>query len=251
MIKTNIPKIQKQTAVKQAIEFLRHYILKINEQEIQKLPSEAQLASELGVSRLTVREALTVLENEGYITRSQGSSTVVTTFARKLTGKIDCVGELGNFIKGCGYKAKVDNIFYTWEPCTEEQAEYLNINPGDELLVLEKRFLADSTPAAYCINRIPRAYLDRETFEEDELGEHIFSFIERTCNVKFSHDFMQLVPSIVDEKIGEILNLKKNTPLLRFDITKYTDDGQPIMFNSEYYVHDLIKFTACRTISYN
>lgn len=249
MSNTNIPKVQKQTAVKQSIEFLRQYIVNSNERELNKLPSEAQLASELGVSRLTVREALTVLENEGFITRSQGSSSIVTTFARKLTGKIDYAGELGNFITDCGYEAKVDNIKYSWEKCNKEEAEYLNITHGDEILVVKKRFLADSNPAVYCINRIPKVYLDRDTFTEVDLGNHIFSFIENYCNFRFSHDFMELVPSIANEEIKEILKLEKNTPLLRLDITKYTNKGVPVMYNTEYYVHDLIKFTACRTIN--
>lgn len=246
----NIPKIQKQTAVQQAIKFLRNYILKVNDHNIQKLPSEAQLASELGISRLTVREALTVLETEGFIMRSQGSSTMVTTFARKLIGKVDNVGELGRFITDSGYQVKVDPISYSWEKCTQNQADALKVALGDELLIVKKRFLADSTPAAYCINRIPKVYMENVGFSEKDLGEHIFTFIEKNCNLTFSHDFMEIIPSVTDEKLSRILNLAPNTPLLRFDKTKYTVGGQPVMFNTEYYVHDLIKFTAARTTSY-
>lgn len=249
MQKVTIPKVQKKTAVKQAIEYLKKYIFNSTETELRKLPSEAQLASELGISRLTVREALTVLENEGFITRSQGNSTIITTFARKLTGKLDSSGELGNFIKESGYQATVEHISYSWETCSEELANKLNIQPGNELLVVKKRFLADGTPVAFCINHIPKVYLAQETFDEAELGEDLFKFIQKTTGVYFSHDFMELIPSVVNEEISKVLNLAIHSPLLRLDITKYTDSGQPVMLNTEYYVHDLIKFTACRTIS--
>lgn len=246
-----MPKGQKQTEVNKAIAFLRDYILEGKMQDMRKFPSEAQLAEKLGMSRLTVREALTVLENEGFIARRQGSSTVVTTFARKLAGKIDRAGELGNFITDSGHKLKVDNISYSWESCTKDQAAVLDISPEDELLVVKKRFLADTTPAAYCINRIPKEYLHDVEFSVTDLDENIFSFIEKNCNVSFSHDFMEIHPSTVDERLSGILKLEQNTPLLRFDITKHTIKGKPIMFNTDYYVHDLIKFTAVRTISYS
>jgi GntR family transcriptional regulator len=249
--KRSIPKVQKQTAVKQAIEYLKTYILESNEAEQSKLPSEAHLAAELGISRLTVREALTVLENEGFITRSQGSSSTITTFARKLTEKIDHAGELKKFIKDCGYEVLVDNISYSWEKSTKEQAEALKIKPEDELLIVKKRFCADTSPAVYCINRIPKVYMNNAAFSDDEIGENIFSFIEETNNIYFSHDFMELVPSVANEEIANMLKLKANTPLLRIDITKYTDKGIPIMYNTEYYVHDLIKFTASRTITHH
>ncbi|WP_077622469.1 GntR family transcriptional regulator [Sediminibacillus massiliensis] len=138
-----IPKVHKQTAVKQAIEYLKKYILESNNLEKSKLPSEAYFAEELGVSRLTVREALTVLENEGFITRSQGSASTITTFARKLTEKIDHAGELKTFIKDCGYEVMIDKITYSFEKATKEQAEALKIKQGDELLVVKKRFRAD------------------------------------------------------------------------------------------------------------
>ncbi|HZH61697.1 MAG TPA: GntR family transcriptional regulator [Metabacillus sp.] len=247
----NIPKVHKQTAVKQAIEYLKKYILESDNPDQKKLPSEAHLAAELGINRLTVREALTVLENEGFITRSQGSSSKITTFARKLTEKIDHAGELKKFIKDCGYEVLIDNITYSWEKSTKEQAEALNINRGDELLIVKKRFCADNKPAVYCINRIPRIYMKKNTFSDQEVGEDIFSFAEENNNFYFSNDLMELVPSVADDEIGEMLHLEKNTPLLRLDITKYTDKGIPVMLNTEYYVHELIKFTASRTITHH
>lgn len=246
----SIPKVQKQTAVKQAIEYLRRYILETNDSEQNKLPSETHLATELGISRLTVREALTVLENEGFITRSQGSSSTITTFARKLTEKIDHAGELKKFIQDCGYEVLIDQISHSWKKSNKDQAETLKIKTGDELLVVKKRFCADTNPAVYCINRVPKIFVNKNTFSDYELGEGIFSFIEESNNFFFSHDLMEIVPNLASKEICKMLHLEENTPLLRLDITKYTDKGIPIMYNTEYYVHDLIKFTASRTITH-
>src|SRR5579875_222637 len=44
-----------------------------------RLPTEAQLAEQFGVSRPSVREALSCLQFEGYVTPRQGSRTVITS----------------------------------------------------------------------------------------------------------------------------------------------------------------------------
>src|SRR5512132_4622346 len=51
------------------------------------IPSERQLSSELGVSRLTVRAALDELVREGYLVRRHGSGTFVSEpkIAQELT----------------------------------------------------------------------------------------------------------------------------------------------------------------------
>ncbi len=48
-----------------------------------KLPSENELASEYGVSRQTVRKALSVLQNEGYIYAEHGRGTFCRAFPQK------------------------------------------------------------------------------------------------------------------------------------------------------------------------
>lgn len=45
----------------------------------ERLPSERTLASELGVARNTVREALDILETHGFVRRRAGSGTFVTS----------------------------------------------------------------------------------------------------------------------------------------------------------------------------
>src|SRR5512135_3272604 len=57
-----------------------------------RLPTEAALAAELGVTRLTVREALAQLEAAGLTVARHGSGTFVVDFERHTTFRL--LGEL-------------------------------------------------------------------------------------------------------------------------------------------------------------
>ena len=58
--------------------YLRQAILEGSYQFGDRLPAERQLAESRSCSRATVREALTILENAGFVTRRQGSGTFVS-----------------------------------------------------------------------------------------------------------------------------------------------------------------------------
>jgi GntR family transcriptional regulator len=240
-------KISKQTVAQQAIEYLREYILSIENEDNQKLPSEGDIAKNMGVSRLTIREALKVLENEGLIYKNQGSNTMITTFARKLSENIDYTGELGSFLKDCGYDLEVDVLSHRLDKADEKIAKILKVQTGEEILIVEKVFFADGKQAVYCINRLPKKILKDVELSEELFGQSIFEFIEENTNFEFSHDHMELIPELVTKELSEILNLDINSPLLRADIIKYATDGKVVMYNSEYYVDELIRFNALRS----
>ncbi len=51
----------------------------------EKLPSENELSAEYGVSRQTVRKALQILQNEGYIYAEHGRGTFCSEMLRHTT----------------------------------------------------------------------------------------------------------------------------------------------------------------------
>ncbi len=240
-----IQKVNKQTMVQQAIELLREYILNLDSDNM-KLPSESLLAEKMGLSRLSIREAMVVLENEGLISRNQGSPTIVTSFARKLAENTDYTGELGSFIKECGFKLDVNLLSNTYEHPDEKTIEVFNMDEDDLVLTVKKSFLADGKPAAYCINRLPKDLFNEFEFNEECLGESMFDFVETNTNYIFSHDYMEFIPELVTSEIGNILSLTPASPILRVDVVKYATTGRVIMYNTEYYTDSLIRFSALR-----
>lgn len=241
-----LQKPSKQTMSQQAINILRDYIMTLDPSST-KLPSEGKIAETMGLSRLTVREALTVLESEGLIEKNQGSSTTVTTFARKLAENLDYKGELGSFIEDCGYELGVDLISYDTIVADKYSRDYLSLKKGSKIFQVKKRFLANEKVAAYCINRIPNELLLNVEIREEHLGKSIFDFVETNTDIVFEYDYMEIIPELVSEDLSKHTGLKQGSPIIRVDVVKYSQEGIGIMYNSEYYVDDLIRFSALRS----
>ena len=64
-------------------EELKRRILQGEYQNGQRLPGENEMAGEFAMSRQTVRQALSLLEQEGFIQRRQGSGTYVRRVERR------------------------------------------------------------------------------------------------------------------------------------------------------------------------
>ena len=63
--------------------------LRLEYAEGGRLPSENEMAAELGVSRGTVRQALAILQQEGFISRHQGLGTFANPKVLGITARID------------------------------------------------------------------------------------------------------------------------------------------------------------------
>jgi len=242
-------RVRKTSAVQQAIDGLKTYIRGCGPGTTQ-LPSEAEFSEILGISRLTVREAMLILERDGLITRSHGKRTVINGFLGHLKCRIDTDRDIDTFLESQGYKTHAQVLSHNWRAATAFEAEKLGISEGDELLVVEKIFMADAIPVALYLDRVPRRLFLHEDFSPEDFGRSMFTLVEEACRCSITHDVLELAPIIADNRVAALFKVPRRTPILRADVLEFDDDGRAVMFNTEYYHDRLIRFTLCRTIQF-
>ncbi|MCL6429580.1 MAG: GntR family transcriptional regulator [Anaerolineae bacterium] len=123
---------------------LRHKIRRGEWQPGDMIPPESELVERYGVSRVTARQALEALANEGLIERHRGKGTFVAypTIEQALTRIISFTEDMRQ--RGAVPSTRV--LSASLVPAPEDIAAKLEIAPGDELVRLERLRLADGEP---------------------------------------------------------------------------------------------------------
>ncbi len=125
-------------------EYLRRLIAA--SQPGDRLPSEAELCDRFGVSRMTVRQALSVLANEHLLIRRRGEGTFAAprVVARLLGSPLSFTESM----RRRGLRASSRLLHAGWiEPSVEDRAA-LHLPLGSRAVVVERLRLADERPMA-------------------------------------------------------------------------------------------------------
>src|SRR5215217_5662481 len=119
-----------------------------------RLPSEPELAAELQVSRATLREALRAMESEGLLRRRQGSGTFVAERPR-MANSLDMNFGVTDAIRAAGMTAGIAHARHWVEPAPAGEAALLELEPGQDVLVVERVRTAEGKPVVLSRDLVP------------------------------------------------------------------------------------------------
>jgi len=210
-----------------------------------KLPSEPDLALQLGVSRGTVRQAITLLEREGIVIRRQGAGTFANPHVLRVQSRAETASEIGDLIRRAGFEATIRLVRVETIALDENLAARLDVDPGGPAMQVDKLFLADGAPAVFIEDFIPQAIIC-SPFDPAELQRPIYEFLETRCGQIIVHNLAELIPMAVDGELAARLDMNPGEALLRFDEIGFNRENQPVMFSRLYHKDRFIRFTLLR-----
>jgi GntR family transcriptional regulator len=188
------------------------------------LPAEHELAAEFAVSRNTVREALTVLKNEGLIDRGPKVGTHVAQ--RKYSHGLDALLGLKETFKHLG---EVRNEVRAATPVTAPPsvARRLGLEPGAQAVFVERlRYLGDlplSLDLTYLAPDIGTRILDYPLETND-----IFALIEQVSGQRLGIASLALEAIPADAHSAATLQVPDGAALLMLERLTSLEDGRPV-----------------------
>lgn len=192
----------------------------------QKLLSEDELASQYGVSRMTVRQALTDLIDAGIVYRRHGvgtfvSQTHVERDHSKLTNFFEAAEEQGITARA---RVLVSEVMHA----KRQVAIALNLEEGEPVIRIKTLRFADNVPVTVHDAHIPyKLFPDllRNNFEHLHIWTHMEDY-----GYRVKRAIQKIEARDADEEIAQLLGVEIGMPILYKERTVYAEDGTPVEF---------------------
>lgn len=236
--------IRKASLTDQVRSHIKEWILS-EELTDDRIPSETDLAAELGVSRTTVRDALSRLENEGLVYRKQGAGTFVNRAGLQIQSRLEEIWSYENVLRDHGYTPIVRILDVRLEPASAAEIKELEMEKGDKLLVVEKLFLAEEQPVIYTVNHIPEKLVE-QPYTNDDFLTPVYRFLLEFCRQPLAYYLSEIVPVKTDAALSRLLKVPAQTALISFEEIGYNEDNQPILRTHSHFRDDLLRLRLIR-----
>jgi GntR family transcriptional regulator len=211
-----------------------------------RLPSEPDLAAELGVSRATLREALRALEDEGLLRRRQGSGTYVAD-GHRMPNSLDVNFGVTEAIRAAGMRAGIADGRHWVEPASVGEATRLELEPGQDVLVVERVRTAEDRRVVLSRDVLPaRLLADRPQAVEQMLRRSIYDVLESELGVVIHHGVARFRPVRADHAVARRLGVPRGELLLYLWQVDYAEDGTAVLSSHEFHLADAFDFSVVR-----
>ena len=222
-------------------EVLRTRILDGSYQQHERLPSEAELMRDFGVSRVTVRQALNDLAKEGLIFKLAGKGSYVSK--PRPVQNLSRLQGFGEAMSRLGYKTVNQLLGLKTVPASAELAERLQVAEGTPLTEIRRVRMLDREPVS-----LDRSYVRVEIGErlakEDLVTRDIFLILENDYGIPLGHADLSINAMAAAPEQAELLQSTPGAPLLYIERMTYAKDGTPLEFDQLHYRGDAFRYQA-------
>jgi GntR family transcriptional regulator len=225
---------QLQRALRRAIE------IRLLEPD-DALPAERDLASDFGVSRITVRKALDGLATEGLLVRRQGSGNFVSARVHKNFAMLTSFSE---DMRARGRSPRSHWLKRAAGTVTPEEALALRLSPGTPVYRFHRIRFADDLPMSIEYATVIASALP----SLDSVHSSLYEALEQTGH-RPVQALQRLRAVLLTRDQAELLKAKQADAGLLVERLGSLRDGRAIEFTQSYYRGDIYDFVAELSVS--
>lgn len=210
---------------------IKNGIYKVDE----KIPTELELIDKYSVSRITIRQAVELLVEEGVLSRHQGKGTFVTTPSVSFDVKA-----VTSFNDACLMHKSVPSskvLAARTVKASNEDMDELHVKDNMRVVEIDRLRMADGIPVILERNHFSPAF---SYLLESDLGGSLYSLL-RGYGVEPTSASHDISLAAADENKANLLGIEVGTPLIFLHEVIYDQKGRPLHTSHKYIRGD--KFT--------
>ena len=193
------------------------------------IPTETELCKRYDVSRITVRRAITELEDEGVLEKRHGKGTFVTL--PKMETSLLNLGGFSESFALRRYRVEKEILEMGEQDADEDLGDKLAIVPGSKLLHISRLITADSTPIT-----IESSYFSLDLFPGllDEIHDDtsLYSLMQTKYGREVKHAKRVINCRISTPKECEIFHCNSGDIMFEVEKTVYGDEREtPLQYS--------------------
>ncbi|MEU6336309.1 GntR family transcriptional regulator [Streptomyces cellulosae] len=203
-----------------------------------RLPGENDLMAEYGVARMTARQALGVLRDEGIAEARKGAGVFVRSFrpirrrgiqrlAREQWGN-------GRSIWSADIESRaleVDQVSVSEETAPAYVSVALDLAAGDLVCVRRRRFVLDDKPVQVATSYLPLSLVAGSAITQEDTGPGgTYARLAELGHepAHFREEIRSRMPS--PDEVAQ-LSISPGTPVILICRTAFTEEGRPVEVN--------------------
>lgn len=188
-----------------------------------RLSPERELAAQFGVSRMTLRQAISSLASAGYVSRLQGAGTFVAD--RTISKNTELTGFTED-MTARGFSASSRLLTVEHRPAGAAIGQELVLSPADMIYHIERVRMADGIPM--CLETIDLPAHLTPGLDQQPLEQSLYEILASTYGIKLFEADQIITPTVVDQEQAELLQVPVHSPALIVKRLAYDKKRRPI-----------------------
>jgi GntR family transcriptional regulator len=208
----------------------------------EKIPSENELASKFSVSRLTVRQAISQLVQEGFLNSKRGEGTFVTNNENLINSF------------GLEFSGYMDDLFYQVSNVKAKSVEMEKIKASrlvreklelddekEEVVQIRRVRLLRDKPFAYTINYLPME-IGVKISDKELYKSPLLKIMEQKLDIHFTEALQMMEATFANQEVAGFLEISPGSPILYLERIMYTKGKKPVEFVQSSHRGDIYKY---------
>ena len=201
-----------------------------------KIPSERALSNTYGVSRMTVRQALNELENEGFLIRETGRGTFISVpnlYQENLKSFTQTL--IDRHMTPSTKVIEVSKVLHL-----RHISQMLGIHPDEPYYKIKRLRCGDGVPIALETIYIP--VLFAKDIDQYDLTASLYGLLETHYKYELVRIASEIEATLSNRGLSELMDIKKQSALLKVTGITYCQNDQKLFYEESYYRSDLYKY---------